>query len=140
MELGIALSLFCNEIQEVPLGHERNELAMRWQMRKIGNTHLEIFDQGSNCRQLLMWALQEAVEDAKLVHQFERRGMNRVAAKIAKKVRMLFEHLDLYSGAGEKKAEHHAGRSSAHDAATSPHGLGMGIGGMHGRVPVSIVA
>jgi hypothetical protein len=38
-----------------------------------------------------------------------------VASKVAKKVRVLFEHPDGDAGASEEKSEHHAGRTAAGD-------------------------
>jgi hypothetical protein len=43
--------------------------------------------------------------------------MNRVAAKVAEEVGMLFKHDDFNSGARQKEPEHHAGRTAAGDAA-----------------------
>jgi hypothetical protein len=47
--------------------------------------------------------------------------MNRVAAKIAIEIRVLFQHDDLDAGAGEKKAGHHSGRAAADDDAAGPN-------------------
>jgi hypothetical protein len=45
--------------------------------------------------------------------------MHGIAAKIAEKIRMLFQDDDAHSGAREEKAEHHSGRSAADDATLS---------------------
>ena len=60
---------------------------------------------------------EPVVKQPKLVHHLERRGMDRVAAKIAQEVGMLLEHRDVDAGAREQKAEHHAGRPAVDDAA-----------------------
>ena len=43
--------------------------------------------------------------------------MNRIAAKIAEEIRVLFQHHNVDSGARQQKPEHHAGRAAAGDAA-----------------------
>src|SRR5262249_18029117 len=58
---------------------------------------------------------QKAFEDAKLVHEFECRGMNRVAAEVAQKIRVLLEHGDVDAGSGQKQAQHHARWTAAGD-------------------------
>ena len=64
---------------------------------------------------LLVRQLEEFVEQAELVHQFERRRVHGVAAEIAKEIGMLFQHHDIDAGARQKKAEHHPGRPAAGD-------------------------
>ena len=76
---------------------------------------------GANLRgqrfDLLMRQLQELVDQAEFDHQFERRGMNGVAAEIAQEIGVLLQHHDLNAGARQQESEHHAGRSAAGDAA-----------------------
>ena len=64
-----------------------------------------------------MRQMEQAVEQAELVHDLERGGMDGVAAEVAVEVGMLFEHGDINAGAGEQQAEHHAGGAAAYDAA-----------------------
>ena len=66
---------------------------------------------------LLVRQLEEFVEQAELVHHLERRGMDRVAAKVAQEVGVLLQHHDVDAGARQQEAEHHAGRPAADDAA-----------------------
>src|SRR5580693_9326407 len=66
-----------------------------------------------------MRQLQEIVQKAELVHRFEGRRMDRVAAKIAQKICMFFENDRIDAGAGKEKPEHHPGRSAADDAAAA---------------------
>jgi hypothetical protein len=49
-----------------------------------------------------MRQLQEIFQKAELVHRFEGRGMDRVAAKIAQKIPMFFENERVYSRPGEE--------------------------------------
>ena len=77
--------------------------------------------------QLLVGALEEIFEDAKLVHHFERRGMDGVAAEVAQEIGVFFQHDDVDAGAGEKKPEHHAGRAAAGDGASRGDLLGRHV-------------
>ena len=54
----------------------------------------------------------------KLMNDFEGRGMDRVAAKVAQKVVVLFEDDDVDAGTGEKKSEDGAGRAATGDRAS----------------------
>jgi hypothetical protein len=49
-------------------------------------------------------SLEELVEDAQLVQNFERGGMDRVAAEIAKKVPVLLEDDDRHAGTRQQPA------------------------------------
>ena len=95
----VALALLGQEVEEVPLRHERDEFAVGGQMAEIG--HLKVFgpDLGGQRFDLLMRQLQEPVEEPKLVHQLERRGMNRVAAEVAEEIGVLLQHHDANAGA-----------------------------------------
>jgi hypothetical protein len=112
-----AFTLLGKEIEEVPLRHQGHEFAVRRQMTEI--RHLKVF--GADLRterlDLLMRQLQEFVDEAELEHQFERRGMNRVAAKIAKEIGVLLQDHDADAGARQQESEHHPGGSAAGDAA-----------------------
>lgn len=52
--------------------------------------------------------------------------MDSVAAKVAEKIGVLFEHLDFNSGACEQKAKNHASGTAADDAASGLDGWGNG--------------
>jgi hypothetical protein len=58
---------------------------------------------------------EKSVEQSQLVEDCHRRRMHCVAAKIAQKVRVLFEDDDVDAGAGEKIAAHQPGGSAAGD-------------------------
>src|SRR5688572_2432763 len=92
-------------------------------MRKIGKRDPLVADLRRELAHLLVWQLEERLEQAKLVHDLQRRGMDGIAAEIAQEVRMLFEHGHLDAGAREQKSEHHAGGPAAGDAASGDHGL-----------------
>ena len=60
-----------------------------------------------------MRQFEQACVEAKLAHHFERRGVQRIAAEVAKEIGMLLEHQDIDAGAGEEQAQHHSGRPAA---------------------------
>jgi hypothetical protein len=65
-----------------------------------------------------MRQFEELVEKPQFLHHVERRGMDRVAAKIAQEVGVLLEHRHVDAGARQQIAQHHAGGAAAHDAAS----------------------
>ncbi len=58
------------------------------------------------------------------MHDFERGGMNGIAAEVAEEVGVFFENDDIDAGAGELIGEHHAGGASADDAAAGFEAFG----------------
>src|SRR5436309_9436435 len=113
--------MFADEIQKVPLRHEGDEFAVRRQMRKIRDRDKVLTNLAAQLAHFLVRALEKVFEDAQLVHQLERAGMNRVATKVAQKIRVLLKHDDLDASTCEQKAEHHCRRPAAHDATASFH-------------------
>jgi hypothetical protein len=117
VERFVALTVLGEEVEEVPLRHQRNEFAMRWQMAKID--HLNVF--GADLRgqrfDFLVRQFQELIDQAEFEHQFERRRMNRVATEIPEEIGMLFQHHDMNAGARQQESEHHSGGAAAGDAA-----------------------
>ena len=98
--------------------HEREKLAPRWKMSKVGDRHRVFFaDLACYLPQLLVRTFQELLKEPELMHQLERGRMNRIATKVAQKIGVLLKNRDLDARAREQKAEHHAGRPSAYDAA-----------------------
>ena len=113
--------LCCKKVEEIPLRHERDELAVRRQPREVRHRDRVTVKNTANLSQLLVRQFEEFIEDPELVHQFERRWMNRVATKIAKEIGMLFQDRHLDPGAREQIAGHHSSRSASDDDAASPH-------------------
>ena len=95
VECPVALALLGQEVEEVPLRHQRDEFAVRRQMAEIGHRKAFGADLPGQRFDLLMRQLQELVDQAEFVHQFERRGMNRVAAEIAEEIGVLLQHHDV---------------------------------------------
>ena len=113
----IALALLGEEVEEVPLRHQRDEFAVRRQMAEIGHLKMLGADLRTHRFDLLMRQFQECIDEAKFDHQLKRRGMNRVAAKIAKEIGMLLQHHDMNAGARQQKSKHYPSRAAAGDAA-----------------------
>src|SRR5665213_1417316 len=117
METRITFGPFGEEIQEIPLRHQRDELALRRQMAEVDHrnalgAHLEC-----EPRHLVVRNLQKFVEQAELVHQLEGRGVHGVTAEVAEEVLVLLKHGDVDSGTRQQKAQHYSGRSAAGDGA-----------------------
>ncbi len=117
VECFVAFAVLGEEIEKIPLRHQRDEFAVRRQVREIDDRQRLVADLHAQAFQLLMRQLEEFVEQAELLHDFERREMDGVAAEIAKEVGVLFQHHHIDAGARQQKAEHHPGRSAAGDAA-----------------------
>jgi hypothetical protein len=118
------------EIEEVPLRHQRDEFAVRRQMAEIRQHDGGVADLAAEVIDARMRQLEKVVEQAELVHQFQGRGMDGVAAEIAQEIGVLFQHRDAHAGARQQIAEHHAGGSAADDASCGGDG-----GFRHGRLP-----
>jgi len=87
-------------------------------MREVGDRHGGRADPRANVLHFSVRQFQEFIQQTEFMHQLERRGMDRVAAKIAQEVRVFFQHDDIDAGTREQEAEHHAGRTAADDATT----------------------
>ena len=87
-----ALAVRREEIEKVPLRHQRDETAMRRQMREIGHHHAIGADQPGEMIDLFMRQLEEFVDQAEFKDQLQRRRVNRVTAEVAQEVRVFFQH------------------------------------------------
>src|SRR5215469_11430206 len=120
---GEHLCMTGNKVQEIPLWHERDKFAVHWHMAKVGHFECGISDNQSHRLHLLMGQLEELLEQPEFFQYFESGWMDCVAAKIAEKVLVLFEHRYLDTLARQQVPEHHARRTAADDTATSFHNL-----------------
>src|SRR6266481_4629313 len=73
-----------DEIEKIPLRHERDEFATRGELGEISDGHDLPVHHGAQLAHFLMRLFQEFIEQPKLVHQFQVGGMNGVAAEITK--------------------------------------------------------
>ena len=116
-EAGEAGGFGGEEVEEVPLRHERDEFCVTGNMGEVGHGDAAISDEAGETGDLSMGNAEEFFEEAKFVEEFECGGMDGVAAEVAEKVCMFLEDGDGDALAGEEKAEHDACRASADDAA-----------------------
>jgi hypothetical protein len=119
IEARVALAVRGQEIEEIPLRHQRDELAARRQVTEVHEGELLGTERAAERVRLGVRQGEEFVDQAELVHHLEGRGMDGVAAKVAQEVGVLLEHHHVHAGACEQEAEHHAGRATANDAAAS---------------------
>src|SRR5208283_130196 len=126
----MALGMLCDKVEKIPLRHQSDKAAARWQMGKIGNLEKDIADLGAERPSFLMRPLQKIIKEAELMDDFERRGVNRVAAEITQEVCVLFKNEHRHPGSSQQETEHHPCRAAAGDAAahrnfTSIHSSGL---------------
>jgi len=114
----ITFALLNDEVEKIPLRHECQEFALCRKVGEIGDLDRLLANLASQLAHLLMRALQELLQQAKLVHQLQSGGVDRIATKIAQEVSVLLEHNDIHVRASQQKPEHHSGRPSADDAAS----------------------
>src|SRR4051812_11564396 len=86
-ESGIAPRVLDNEVQEIPLRHERQEFAMCRQVTEVGNSHHFLADLSPQFQNFLVGPLQEILQNPQLIHEFKCGRMNGVSAEITQKVR-----------------------------------------------------
>ena len=106
------------KIQEIPLRHERDELATCRELGEISDRHDLPINDTAQFSNFLMRLFQEFIEQPKLVHQLQRGGMNGVAAEIAIEISMRFQDSHIHAGACEQVTGHHTRRPAAYDYAT----------------------
>ena len=124
MERRIFSCLLGDEIEEVPLRHQRDVLGAGRQVGEVGEGVFLVAEECADRLRLLVRQREELVEQAELVHQLQRGGMNGIAAEIAEEVGMLLQHDDVDAGARQQKAEHEPARPAADDATARGELLG----------------
>src|SRR5262245_37452378 len=107
------------KVEKIPLRHKSDKAAASRQVGEIGQSESAVADLSVQLVNFFMRQLEELVEQAQLVHDFNRRGMNRIAAKVAEEISMFFQNDDVNTGAGKQKAQHHARRAATGDATVS---------------------
>jgi hypothetical protein len=90
---------------------------MNLQMAEVGEAVDFVSEPPANRRHLLVRQLEELLQQAKLVHQFERGRMDGVAAEVAQEIGVFFQHDDIDAGARKQQAQHHAGRTAPNNTA-----------------------
>jgi hypothetical protein len=118
MEAGKPSGTVREEVEKVPLRHERDELAMGGKVAEIGGPKFEVSYYGAHRGELLVRDFQEIFEESEFAQEFERGGMDSVAAEVAEKVLVFLEYGDVDTRASEEIAQHHASGATP-DYATS---------------------
>ena len=113
----IALRVLGDEVQKIPLRHERDEATASRQVREVGDRDLDVPDNAAHAGCLLVRPLQELVQEAQLVQHLERRRVNGVAAEVPEEVSVLLQDHDVDPRPRQQEAQHHPGRTAARDAA-----------------------
>src|SRR5919198_1127950 len=78
-------------------------------------------DEVGDCANLPVRAREELIQHSQLMQDFERGGMKRVAAEIAKEIPVLLEDDDHHAGTRHEPAQHHAGGTAARDRTLDLH-------------------
>src|SRR5262252_7901603 len=85
----------CDELEKVPLRHERDEgefcrEPFERQRERLPRRRLEL-----HARYLAVRQLQKLAGEPELVHQLQGRGVNGISAEVAQEVAVLFENDDV---------------------------------------------
>src|SRR4029077_10040280 len=75
-----------DEVEKLPLRHENHEFAARRQLREVADSEAVLAELGGDFVHFVVRTGEERIDQAELDDELERRGMNRVAAKIAQEV------------------------------------------------------
>jgi hypothetical protein len=68
---------------------------------------------GADLGHFLVWQVQETLDQSKLMHDLEGRGMDRIATKITQEIRVFFQNKHLDTGPGQEQTQHHPGGTAA---------------------------
>ena len=99
------------------------QTAVSREMPEIGDCDAILSHLTSKITYFLMRAFQELVQNTEFMHNLECGWMDRIPAKITQEIGVLFEHENIDARARKKKTQHHAGRATSSNAATSVNRL-----------------
>src|SRR5437667_1266436 len=123
VKCGITPGLLGDEVEEVPLWHESEETAVSREMGEIRNCDGILSHLTGELSYFLMRALQELVQNTEFMHNLECGWMDRVTTELTQEIGMLFEYENIDARPRKKKTQHHAGRATSSNAATSVNRL-----------------
>ncbi len=96
--------------------HEGDERRWRVEVRQVADRPIAAGETNFGARDARVRPLEKALQQAQLVEDLHRRGVDGVAAEIAEEIGVLFEHGDGASRPREEEPGHHAGGPPAdHD-------------------------
>jgi hypothetical protein len=107
--------MFAEEIQKVPLWHQRKEAALRSEIRHITEKGRFPTDDGADFSDFLMGAFQKFAEQTQFMHGLKSRRMNGVTAEVSQEIGVLLQDQDFDSRPRQEVSEHHPGGASASD-------------------------
>lgn len=73
-EFGKGGGLFCQKVEKLPLRHKGDKFAAGWQACEVCQPNVTPGDLGMQRFRTLVWQSQQCFQQAKLVHDFQRRG------------------------------------------------------------------
>jgi hypothetical protein len=115
VERRIAAAFLGEEVEEIPLWHERHEAALRSQIRHVTQYDRLASNTSADSRDLLVRPFQELFEQTKLVHHLKCRGMNGIAPEVAQEIGVLLQNEDLDSGPRQQIPQHYPSGATAGD-------------------------
>src|SRR5262249_44024652 len=113
----VAPAALREEVQEVPLRHERDEAAAGREVGEVGDDNLLVADIPRQLPCLLVGAPEKLVPEAELAHQLQRQRVGRLPPALAQEIGVLLEDHHVHASPSEEQAQHHAGRPAASDTA-----------------------
>src|ERR1700682_3423409 len=93
-----------NEIEKIPLRHEGEELALGGQGAELRHGERESAEFCLERAGFLVRECQELGQQAELMDELERRGVDGVAAEIAQEIGVLLQHGDIDAGPRQQEA------------------------------------
>src|ERR1044071_7578341 len=90
----IPLGMRNDKIQEIPLWHEREKLTVGGEMSEVGELDELASDSPTDFANLGMRSREKIIQQFEFEDDLESRRVNRVAAEVSQKIRMLLEHDD----------------------------------------------
>jgi len=113
VEGGVAAALLGQEVEEIPLWHERHEAALRSQIRHVTQHNMVAADTSADLSDLLVRPFQKFFEQTEFVHDLKCRGMNSIAPEVAQEIGMLLQNQDLDPGPRQQIGQHYPGGTAA---------------------------
>src|ERR1700730_13002007 len=104
----ITPALLDDEVQKIPLRHQREKLAMGWKMSEVGDLEHVVAKLAGKFTHLLMRAPQEIFQKTKFRYHRQRGSMNDNSTKNAHKIKLLFENKNIKTHASQQKTKHHS--------------------------------
>ncbi len=129
-EVRVALRLGHNEVEEVPLGHERDVGEARLEAAEVGHGNGRLGRSEPQSWRLGVLDAEQLLRQAEFVHDFHRRGVDGVPPEVPQEVAVLLQHEHVDPLAGQQQPQHRPRRTAADDAA----GCVLNVAGLSGEL------